>query len=529
MIKYLAFTIGPIYKTAQKAKRTQALWGASYLFSSLMKEICAALKDKYADNFVTPLVSDERLFEPQKGAGLFPDRLIIKNGEIDDLDEAINSALSNLRKLVHEAVEDKATVDDFIDYLQKYLLLTAIETEAEDSEDVIKKCSKLLSYQEKQPPLMPEEKADLMSEFLENLTKSFLPGEAFGIADARFPSVVEITTEEFARNEETKKYHKQQINEHLFKKGNQDNDELAFLDALKEHTVIKDRFRRYHKYIAIIQADGDNLGKTTETLYRLKPELVVEIGKLLLDFNCEAVDLIDHYGARPVFLGGDDLLIFSPIRCGKTSVFDLMKALNALYKQKVDDFFDAHKEILAGIFPRPTLSFGVSISYYKFPMHEAIKIASDLLEKIKKEKEGKKNSLAFRVSKHSGQYFETQLLQSGPTYEEDFKTIVGLRLENQDAFLTSVIFEMRESKHIIEAILQADYPQERLTNYFENSFNEEIHRSDKKKFIDATAALLYQLFDENDHNTERAIQTTYSVLRLAQFLNQKDLQNDERE
>jgi CRISPR-associated protein Cmr2 len=95
---YLALTIGPIYKTLQKAKNTQSLWGGSYLFSYLMQQICLRLKEKYANDFVIPYIKDDRIFKPHKGAGLFPDRLIIKNGLISDLKDAVQTSIENLVK-----------------------------------------------------------------------------------------------------------------------------------------------------------------------------------------------------------------------------------------------------------------------------------------------------------------------------------------------------------------------------------------------------------------------------------------------
>ena len=53
MSKYIGLTIGPIAKTLHQARKTREIWGASYLFSYLMKKIIKKLKDKDV-KFVLP-------------------------------------------------------------------------------------------------------------------------------------------------------------------------------------------------------------------------------------------------------------------------------------------------------------------------------------------------------------------------------------------------------------------------------------------------------------------------------------------
>jgi len=43
---YIALTIGPIYKTLSSAKKTRELWGGSYLFSYIMKQIILEFKER---------------------------------------------------------------------------------------------------------------------------------------------------------------------------------------------------------------------------------------------------------------------------------------------------------------------------------------------------------------------------------------------------------------------------------------------------------------------------------------------------
>ncbi len=59
--KYIALTLGPIIKTLSLAKKTRELWGASYMFSYLMRGIVGELqKDPYKINgeFIMPSIEN---------------------------------------------------------------------------------------------------------------------------------------------------------------------------------------------------------------------------------------------------------------------------------------------------------------------------------------------------------------------------------------------------------------------------------------------------------------------------------------
>ena len=71
MKTYLALTIGPIYKTIQRARKTRELWAASFLLSQFMKKLLEGLR-----GFGTALSPDlAQLDSGQKhhGAGIWND------------------------------------------------------------------------------------------------------------------------------------------------------------------------------------------------------------------------------------------------------------------------------------------------------------------------------------------------------------------------------------------------------------------------------------------------------------------------
>lgn len=541
---YLALTIGPIYKTLQKAKNTQSLWGASYLFSYLMKEICINLKTKYETNFVIPYIKDVRIFEAYQGAGLFPDRLIIENGEIKDLEIAINKAIKSLvieRQSV-EAINAEITehnrlykksismtnAEELKSFLYNYLLLGAVSIEVEEGKNVIDECGNALSILELQAPYYNQEKTDFLYFLIQNISETKLIEDAFGDEKYRFPSIPEISTAEFEKKYPTE--YKDKIQTLLIETGKRfrkrkeekqkvEDDEDKTFEKLKEIEGVKKSFRRYHKYIAIVKADGDNMGKAVTAIYGKDASQVEEIDKAILEFNLNAVETISNYGGKSIYLGGDDLLFFAPVCSQNENIFQLVNKLSSSYDNLVGAVFN---KLGIQLEAKPTLSFGISITYNKYPMNEALMLAGKLLDEAK---EQPKNAVAFQVMKHSGQYFGTRFPQDKSYYKTNFYELLqNTKFDNEDAFLSSVMYRIREMEYLIKVILEDENSKVRLENFFDNNFNEAVH-SVKRAFLIKVADFIYQTFSETK-NVELTLKTVYSTLRFIQFIHQKDSEND---
>jgi|GEM_PF-3945638 len=93
--KYIALTLGPIYRTLMLAKSSKELWAASYLFSYLGKKI---IEPFIKNTFVLPIVDDDRLLLPHEGAGLYPDRYIFEalEGDFDALVKKVDEVIVHL-------------------------------------------------------------------------------------------------------------------------------------------------------------------------------------------------------------------------------------------------------------------------------------------------------------------------------------------------------------------------------------------------------------------------------------------------
>ena len=82
---------------------------------------------------------------------------------------------------------------------------------------------------------------------------------------------------------------------------------------------------------------------------------------------------MSRFGGMIIYAGGDDLLFLAPVSNGKgQTVFELCQEIAMLFEGKMKDNF-------VGFSSCPTVSFGISIQYEKFPLYEALNHARNLL------------------------------------------------------------------------------------------------------------------------------------------------------
>ncbi len=484
-MKYIALTFGPISRLSSSVQSTKGLWASSYFFSYLAKSIIAPFRKR---RFVLPIVDDDLLWQTDLGIGRFPDRYIFQSEEGDF--ERLKKQANEIRKQISLNIFDffdgeyeKDNIETFIDH---YIKIYAFEKECTTS-NIAVECESVLDLMEMQDTFNLEESANYLSLMFDSkqLFRSFLAQAAF------------------------MKTNQRQLFDSL--------DEIAERECLNK---IADTKKPYHNYIAIIKADGDNLGKTIKELLE-KGKTVLDLSRILLDFGEKAIPIIHQYEARLIFLGGDDLLIFAPIKY-KKSVFSLIKNLNQVFDNSMEelDF-------------KPTLSFGLSVTYFKFPMGEALELAECLLNEAKKEKlHPQKNTLAFNVQKHSGQSFGTHLEKNTDTYRK-FLELIDAYTVNDEDLVNSVMHWLRNNEAILKIILklQGAEREQRLKNYFENSFNEDVHNPIRSFFIKVQELLIQAYDDFRSEQTEEtksheeksvdAISKLYTALRFIHFINNK--------
>lgn len=502
--KYIALTLGPITRTIEMAENTRSLWAASYLFSYLGKKIIEPFIDR---EFLLPYIGKKMFEKNYKGAGVFPDRYIFKaeQGDFDKLSDHVKDVIHKLAiKIADKIYYHEKEIEE---YLRNYLKVYFFEKEFDISDEkVIKEsCEKSLALLEMQDSVIPmvDDTKLFLNILFDRVTGSFLAKDA-GI-EKGFPTIVKISSGD---NVETPQH-------------------------------------PYQRYIAVVKADGDSMGKAFE-----KTNDANALSEALFEFNTKAVEIIrNDFDGLPVFIGGDDLLFFAPIFTKNGSIFSLLQCLDTAFHESISEKTDLKKQE-----EHPTLSFGVSVSYYKYPMFEALELADNLLAKAKAG-DGEKNNIAFSLLKHSGQT-RAALLHKGNTETlEKFNSFVNDYMkkveETEDKkMLASVMHGLREKEALLSVAIKE---KETLKNFFDNNFNEDGHKEYGMFFEDLRGLLwaTYQAFSEpgkldkikdclpqnmmvRNVNTEEliptpekaAIETAYNALQFVHLVNQR---NDERD
>lgn len=536
---YLALTIGPIYKTLSQAQRTREVWGSSYLFSWLMREIIAKLitaKTIKADDILMP--HRDKHDNLKKGTGLYHDRMIVKI-ETAKKDQALKD-FKNTADTVLDVIASNTNVT--LEVLQSYFRLNVVLFDLEEGKNIVEAVTNYLDSLELQNPIFHNSWQIDWSDTINKLNgkvfykDAFAAGGDFGFV---FDSIPEIASQGLStiKPELYKKLVKIHIKDKFVQNGRMSKksefeSQDEFIQELSKPDAFKADFRNYHKYIAIVHADGDNLGGTIREIGN-NPVSVGILSEALFSFASKATDEIRNYGGTNVYAGGDDLLFFAPVAVAKAeipTIFHLIDTLDELFKKEVSE-----KPKLTTILakPKPTLSWGLSISYYKFPLSEAIVSSRELLFNEAKEFDGK-NAVAFKFIKHSGQTFGTTFGKNKDDYKVHFKNLLKQAFNPDIEFISSLQYRIAENMVLLTELFSLDNYEEKIENFFDNFFDEEIHSS-KKGFVHAVRDMLVQSFMDielpKDYSTlkdeekekahtkrvKTAVEKTYAALRFIHF------------
>lgn len=541
---YLALTTGPIYETLKLARSTRALWAASYLFSFLMKNVIDKFRDTHT--FLVPYVGDDRLFNEPLECGLFHDRFIFKQNEEDDF--------GKLKKVVEDEIDAIASgmaadlgadVVNVQNQMRHHLRNCLLKAEVPEDKNPIEVIDGLLDSQELQPMFNPVEQRNHLKDFIElkmsKQQRSFLVNHAFSTLiavgkndEVRFESILEITTAElstpiFISNKG--KYWE------IFKDNPNKKDKDRFEEMLADTSNHGKELMRHHKYLAVLQADGDHLGQLIQQLFQAGTGDVSKrfegLSRALFAYDLKAMEVMETYGAMPVYVGGDDILCLAPLRNNGKNIFDLIEQLDNAFRDEVVGAKDL-QSALSKVSNRLTMTYGVSISYYKHPMNEALDEAFHQMRNIAKEK---RNAVSFRLLKHSGSHFgacfrkpQNPADENEETlYRDHFLKLLGMPLEDGQghekagSFLSSLQYKLKANHGVLDAIL---HDESAVDQFFINNFNESVHRN--SEFIKAVCAAVKQVWKEFDREAlpleekkKQTIATIHAMLRYVQFIGQK--------
>lgn len=519
---YITLTIGPIYRTLSEAKRTRAVWAASYFFSWFMRRI---LEEAKIENLSIFLPDDSEIYTAKYGAGLYADRLYFRQEE-----KTTKAALEKIAEKVIKEVEIESNGEIKADFLRAYLNLHLIEKEITDEEVKQKDSYPLailnaaLDQKELQQNYNFDFETNQLQEYFVNKTRddeTFLAADAFPNQNERqFRSISEIATTSFSRLPKLKDNYNQAVRK-SFKEDKDLMQELKSFD-MKPH----------HKYFAVIYADGDYIGKILAEVHKNIEKLEIkDFSKALFEFGKKAEEAIYNYGGNGIYLGGEDILAFVPAACVqeggqiRATFFQLIQDLDKAFEETVAKYADDNKLTI------PSMSYGIMLSYYKNPLKEAMKEAHSLLDD-KAKKRTCKNAIAFRFQKHSGQYMECVIEKSkkcslSAIYEviekyckveidvSDEKTKINL--DKREKLLSSIIQRFRDEV-FVNLYFEAT-KNKNLAAFFANFFNEDIHKTDDKAvFLNDVKNLSEKIInDYPDINDCKNI--LFTVLRYIHFIN----------
>jgi len=486
---YLAITIGPIYKTILQARKTREIWIASYLFSLIMKEIVSELMDK--GHIILPAIPDEEN-DNLMGAGIYPDRLImtLNNNPLDFglFLEKLYSKLNKTSGINRQYLENYLQIYHVLitqDELEKFTLK---DKEGNTVNSFIHKLNHLLDIQELKAKFNPTPEAFFKDLFDDQIRKKFYE-TAFKNKKKRFPSILEMSAKNSELSEETLE---------LLYQDDPDSTEQMQIEEIIH------KLPKHEKYIAILSADGDNMGKVVTAISE-DANQVSSFSKKLAEYSQKAAGLIISYGGTIIYIGGDDILCFAPIVNKGSNIFKLIKGLNDKFHEVFYDEIYKKNNV--------SLSYGLSLTYFKYPLNEALDLSKKLLFDNAKNIPGK-NCIAFQLLQHSGQYRETILNFGDRNSFDSFLTMLN-SFSQKEQLLQSLTHKLVEDK---EMFLSMAGSIERINGYFENHFSHNDKEEQVHNFIIAVRNNLITAFGNFRETPELALQQMNTICRILKFM-----------
>lgn len=454
--KYIAVTIGPIFDTINLASSPSALWAASYLFSMLSKNICQTLTENGVakEEIISPYYDpDDELLNKNDGVGLFHDRIIFR---------AESFPIDQFNKIKDEAIDKTLGLFQFksddADYFKKYFLVSAV---AFESDDPIPDSAKSLDCLELAKPFVEERGSNpLLTMFHSDDTNR--------------------------RNEEIKNRVTQMgiTDWQLF----DNNRNLMSLPQIAKNHVpakIANKFKKF-RYYAVVRSDGDRMGEIIKGLK--SDEEIRSFSENCLKYCSKVAEKVKEYGGVTIYSGGDDLLALIPVENSQAkTVFGFIKSVNAI-------FANSFKQYNVAV----SLSMGVFVSYYKFPLYEALERSAELLFGTAK---SFRDCAAIHFQKHAGQSEGLVIFNDSlDRIIELHSGIIGAMEEPGSEIILSAMHKLA----LFRAMFNNTDTDEQIQNLFNNTFDAEDHKNNSflkttlpRFFGDLKSSLNIYLIDDS--------------------------------
>ncbi|WP_066506983.1 type III-B CRISPR-associated protein Cas10/Cmr2 [Abyssisolibacter fermentans] len=520
MTKYIGLTIGPIVSTISKARSTGELWGSSYIFSFVMKNIIHELKED--KEFLIPYTGDI-IFNQKKGIGFFHDRFIFKttNEEADfkKIKEIIDTQYDKLSEDINNTLygdnnkQNKAKIKN---YLKNYFQIQCISTEVcEYSEkNAIEKLSDILDCVELKNSCISKVKdgEDYLLQYFKNkkIKDSKLVADAYSKPIDSFPMTLQIALSEFyckGKDIQSNYIYDYKLNEQ------------ECLEDLKNRLIEKkvEKIKKAYKYLAVVQSDGDNIGQIVKQLKSGNDTTIFtyeNFSKKLFEFADKANEKIKRYGGYTVYAGGDDLLFFAPVLNKNENIFDLIDKVNNCFKDVFNEYIASDR-----LEKKPSLSFGVSITHYKYPLNESLDTARTLLFDVAKKYKNsdcEKNTIAAMLVKHSG--FSSQIVFNKD--RESYNKFKELLKINEEKLLSSIQHRIYNDKSILQEIINDK--EYKLKCYLENNIVNKLKENDSNllEYAQNVSQFIVTYLDETSckyEESKKLVEDIYQLLRFSSF------------
>lgn len=443
-MKYTAINIGPIIQTFTLARKPREFWAASYLFSYLMQRILEKLDapaHKQKATLISPCFKEEIL---DKRVGLFPDRAFYRVEQELDIaalvEQEVVPAFARSVRIPRDVVE-------------RYFRRMVASAEYASDHEAIAGLNRILDGMELYELAVAPGDGECIRQYLRHTTNDH-PSPLFPLAfgTKRYP--IE-TLEELASG---------------------GSAEVAY---------------SHQRYICIVQADGDNMGsvvKSAETEGKL-----AALSETLMSFGVAACRKITDYGGLPIYAGGDDLLFIAPVWGGRMNIFDLLREIDLSYGE-VAAYVGGLKIRKDQDVLQTSLSYGLSITYCKYPLYEAWKNAREQLFDVAKKHPGK-NAIAWKLQKHSGSDFQGVMNKDSRMFGK-FDELVYC---NQTETWVSAVSHKFRSNEMLLGLFPKKAPfdglESRLDAFYRKIIDEEASTGNEPYFP-LTKALFLAIYQE---------------------------------
>ena len=499
--QYIAVTIGPIFDTMSLVSTPAALWASSYMFSNITATICNLLIDSgiKEEEIITPYFSqtDTELLGRRDGVGLFHDHIIFVAEGYDI------AAFKAIREKALALVSDIYGVD--FDYMKQYVQIAAVKYRAENP---ILGCEYMLNSRELEKPFVAKDPD-------QPLLKKLFAGEG-------------------SANEWIKKIARRLgvLEKWQLLSGKNIKDLNMIVNPQPDKTPTKKK----HRYYAIVRSDGDNMSKIISSL--CGDGQFRSFSETCLNYCAQIADEVSRFDGVTIYAGGDDLLAILPCenRYGETP-FEFIKRANKIFKNNFDQY------------NKPTsLSFGITMCYYKFPLYEALEDSASLLFGVAKDA-SRKNCTVIRLQKHSGQSeglvipnaaldellsLKNVIVKPDILAKRDEEIAVGAhdaepatavsdaQIEESERAIVSALHKLAFFEHLLKA---ADDDRDAVITLFKNMFDS---GEQKTTFLHETLPDFYHKLKTlgihamtNKGVDPNLVTTIAYVLRMLKFFNEK--------